>query len=76
MKNQKDDEKITRAEWHAKHREERKNKKDRSGTRRDQVKHAALNPKYNSRIRQEYIDQDYLDDLDDTVKNCKLPFRR
>lgn len=48
-------------------------KKDGKKPRRDQVPHASLNPKYNHRIRQEYIDQDYIDQLDDTVKNCKLP---
>jgi hypothetical protein len=41
--------------------------------RRDQVKHASLNPKYNSRIRREFLDLDYIDQLDDTIKNCPLP---
>lgn len=42
-------------------------------TRRSQVKNASLKKQYNSRIRQEYLDLDYLDQLDDTVKNCQLP---
>lgn len=42
-------------------------------SRRNKVKHASLKTRYNSRIRQEAIDMDYLDKLDDTVKNCKLP---
>src|ERR1019366_881486 len=33
--------------------------------RRDQVKNAALNKKYNSRILGEYLDYDYLDQLDE-----------
>lgn len=41
--------------------------------RRQSVKFASLKKEYNSRIRQEYLDQDYLDVLDDTVKNVKLP---
>lgn len=41
--------------------------------RRNKVKHAALKKNYNSKIRQEYIDIDYVDDLNDTVANCKLP---
>lgn len=32
-------------------------------TRRSKVKNAALVKKYNSKIRQEYLDQDYLDQL-------------
>jgi hypothetical protein len=48
-------------------------KKDGKKPRREQVKHAALNPRYNSRVRQEYIDQDYINELDDKIKNCKLP---
>lgn len=32
-------------------------------SRRSKVKHAALKKRYNSRIRQEYIDMDYLDQL-------------
>lgn len=49
-----------------------KNEKEQK-PRRESVKHASLNQKYNTRIRQEYIDQDYIDDLDDTVKNCRMP---
>lgn len=41
--------------------------------RRASVKHAALKKNYNSKIRQEYIDIDYVDKLDDTKANCKLP---
>lgn len=41
--------------------------------RRSSVKNASLMKSYNTRIRQEYIDLDYLDKLDDTKKNCKLP---
>lgn len=40
---------------------------------RNQIKYPSLVRKYNSRIRQEYLDADYLDKLDDTIKNCKLP---
>jgi hypothetical protein len=36
-------------------------------------KHASLTKKNNSRIRQEYIDLDYVNELDDTVSNCELP---
>lgn len=46
---------------------------ERKKPRRAQVKHASLKPKYNSRIRQEFLDADYIDQLDDTIKNCKLP---
>lgn len=41
--------------------------------RRSLDKNASLKKAYNTRIRQEYIDLDYLDKLDDTKKNCKLP---
>lgn len=41
--------------------------------RRSQVKYPSLDPRYNSKVRQEYIDIDYVDELDDTVKNVKLP---
>ena len=41
--------------------------------RRSSVKNASLKKQYNSRIRQEYIDMDYIDKLDDKTKNCKLP---
>lgn len=40
---------------------------------RSSVKYPSLVPRYNSRIRQEYLDADYLDKLDDTIKNVKLP---
>jgi len=42
-------------------------------SRRSKIKHASLEPRYNSRIRQEYIDIDYVDELDDTKRNVKLP---
>lgn len=64
---------MTKQDWHKKHRQKRKDKKTETKTRREQIEHASLKPSYNSRIRQEYIDQDYTDKLDDTVKNCKLP---
>ena len=41
--------------------------------KRDKVKHASLKLNYNSKIRQEYLDVDYVNQLDDTVANCKLP---
>lgn len=41
--------------------------------RRSKVKHASLKKNYNSKIRQEYVDIDYVDKLDDKVANCKLP---
>ena len=42
-------------------------------TKRSKVKHAALIPRYNSRIRQEYMDMDYIHKLDDTKEVCELP---
>jgi len=48
-------------------------KKMKKKSRRSGVKNASLKKAYNSRIRQEYIDMDYIDKLDDTKKNCKLP---
>lgn len=42
-------------------------------TKRSSVKHASLIPRYNSRIRQEYLDLDYVDKLDNKAENCKLP---
>ena len=44
----------------------------KKANRRQKIKNASLNKKYNSRIRQEYIDMDYIHKLDDTIKNCKL----
>lgn len=46
-----------------------KEKKDR----RSKVKTASLEKRFNTRIRQEYTDLDYVDELDDTKANCKLP---
>ena len=43
----------------------KKVKEKKPKPRRDQVKNAALNKKYNSRILGEYIDYDYLDQLDE-----------
>lgn len=42
-----------------------KNKKEKSNkpTRRSKVKHASLNKRFNSRIKQEYLDADYLEKL-------------
>lgn len=37
------------------------------------MKHPSLKKGYNTRIRQEYVDHDYVDKLDDTEKNCKMP---
>jgi len=48
-------------------------KKKNPNNRRKDVKHASIEKRYNSRIRQEYIDMDYLDQLDDTIKNCTMP---
>lgn len=47
--------------------------KKKQKSKRSRVPHASLKKNYNSKIRQEYIDLDYIDKLDDTVKNCKLP---
>ena len=41
--------------------------------KRKNMPHASLIKRVNSRIRQEYLDMDYLDKLDDTVKNCEYP---
>jgi len=49
-----------------------KRKKEKN-TRRSKIKHASLEPRFNSRIRQEYIDIDYADQLDDTEANIELP---
>lgn len=48
-------------------------KKKKAKNRRQNVPHASLKKEYNSKIRQEYIDLDYVDKLDNTKKNCKLP---
>ena len=48
-------------------------KKKKKVSRRAKVKNPSLKKGYNSRIRQEYIDMDYISELDDTVKNCELP---
>jgi len=48
-------------------------KKKNPNNKRKNVKHASLKKRYNSRIRQEYLDMDYIDQLDDTKKNCELP---
>lgn len=41
--------------------------------KRSSAKHPSLVKRFNSRIRQEYIDMDYIDELDDTKANCQLP---
>lgn len=41
--------------------------------KRQSVPYASLKKEYNSRIRQEYSDLDYIDKLDNTKKNCELP---
>ena len=48
-------------------------KKKNPNNKRQNVKHASLKKRFNSRIRQEYIDMDYIDELDDTIKRNKLP---
>ena len=48
-------------------------KKKNPKNRRKRVPQASLEKRYNSRIRQEYIDMDYIKKLDNTKKNCKLP---
>lgn len=42
-------------------------------TIRSKDPHSSLNKRFNTRIRQEYIDMDYLHKLDDTKKIVKLP---
>ena len=42
--------------------------------RRSEIKHPGLKKHYNSRIRQEYIDQDYIQDLNDEEKNFLSKF--
>lgn len=41
--------------------------------RRDKVKYPSLDVRFNTRIRQEYTDLDYVNKLDDTKKVHKLP---
>lgn len=41
--------------------------------KRKKVKYPSLDPFMNTRIRQEYTDLDYIDELDDTKKTHKLP---
>lgn len=40
---------------------------------RSKIKNASLKKQYNSRIRQEYLDLDYIHKLNDTKKTCQLP---
>ena len=47
--------------------------KKKKTTKRSKVKNASLKKRYNSRVRQENIDMDYLDQLNDIDKNVKLP---
>lgn len=41
--------------------------------RRHSVKNPSLKKNYNSKIRQEYLDLDYVHKLDDKKKSCRLP---
>lgn len=47
--------------------------KNKTPNKRSKTKNASLKKQYNSRVRQEYIDQDYLHKLDDTKRTYKLP---
>lgn len=42
-------------------------------SKRSRVSDASLVKNYNSKIRQEYLDLDYINKLDETTKNVKLP---
>ena len=42
-------------------------------TRRSEVKYPALDSDFMPKVRQEYFDLDYIDQLDDTEKNVALP---
>jgi len=51
-------------------------KKAKKKTSRKQQKHPSLTPKYNSRVRQEYLDYDYLDQLSDDEKQFLEDFNK
>jgi hypothetical protein len=48
-------------------------KKQKKLTKRSKTKNASLKKHLNSRVRQEYIDQDYIHKLDDKKRTHKLP---
>lgn len=47
--------------------------KRKKKSQRSNIKNASIKKHYNSKIRQEYLDADYLDKLDNKIKSCKLP---
>lgn len=47
--------------------------KQKKKNRYNSTRNVSLKKEYNTKIRQEYIDLDYLNKLDDTKKTCKLP---
>ena len=48
-------------------------KPGKPGNRRSKIKHASLVPRFNTRVRQEYVDIDYIDELNDVDRTVELP---
>lgn len=49
-------------------------KKQNEKKKRDQIKNPGLNKRYNSKIRQEYLDQDYIPELSEAEKSWLSKF--